>query len=244
MGVSTLHPDALPAGTDAPGRLRVVLADDDPMVRRVLRDVLERADFEVVGTASTGDECVALVCETRPELAVVDLVMPGGDGIDTIRRIREAGIEKTALIVLTSSNDDDAAILALRAGAVGFLNKSVPFEELPRALRGALDGEAVISRRLSRRLIEQLRAAPEPGGIGVRPVHSPLSPREWEVLDLLCEGKHATDIADELVVSRETVRSHIKSILHKLSVNSQAEAIALAPALRLPDGHAAGSANT
>jgi DNA-binding NarL/FixJ family response regulator len=122
-------------------------------------------------------------------------------------------------------------LLGLRAGAAGFLTKDVDVSVVPRALLSALDGEAVISRRLSMRLVERLRHAPE-GAAGLRPVKSPLTPREWEVVDLLYEGRTTDQIAEILVLSTETVRSHVKHILRKLDARTRAEAVAIAQRMR------------
>ena len=121
--------------------------------------------------------------------------------------------------------------MTLRAGASGFLCKSVGVDALPRALRCARDGEAVVSRALTMRLIEGMRRVREDGS-GMRPIRSPLTPREWEVLDLLCQERSTDEIADTLVLSVETVRSHIKSVLRKLGVRSRQEAVKAASGLR------------
>ena len=213
--------------------VRVVIADDDPVVRRVLREVLVDAGLDVVGEAATGRECAEMTVRHQPELAIIDLVMPDGDGIDAIHRIRRAGCNTVEIVMLTSAHDDESAVLALREGASGFLTKDIPLEHLPQALRAALSGEAVISRRLSRLLLDRLREAPA-SRTGVRPVRSPLTSREWEVLDLLCESRGTEQIAEELVLSIETVRSHIKSILRKMGASNRQEAVAKAPALRAP----------
>jgi DNA-binding CsgD family transcriptional regulator len=113
--------------------------------------------------------------------------------------------------MLSSSNDDDLGVLCLRMGACGYLTKTINVESLPRAIRAAGDGEAVVPRRLTARLVDAVRRTPEDGA-GLRPVRSPLTAREWEVLDLLCQGMSTDDIADALVLSSETVRSHVKSI--------------------------------
>jgi DNA-binding NarL/FixJ family response regulator len=134
------------------------------------------------------------------------------------------------VVVLTSGDDDDVGVVALRAGASGFLAKDLDVEMLPRALIKALSGEAAISRRLSLRLIEQLRSAPR--GTGLRPVRSPLTPREWEVADLLVAGQSLDDVAGQLVLSIETVRSHIKNIMRKLNVRTRADAIAAVRQMR------------
>jgi NarL family two-component system response regulator LiaR len=210
--------------------VRVIVADDDPLVRRVLRDALERAGFVVMATTATGRETADAVGRHQPDLLVLDLVMPDGDGIDVIRWVRRTG-DEIPIVVLTASNDDEAAILALRAGAMGYHSKDVALGDLPRALHAVIAGEAAISRSLGRMLIDRLRAMPN-GQVGTRPVRSALSPREWEVLDLLCENNSTDEIATSLVLSIETVRSHIKSILRKLGVSSREEAVAMAHRLR------------
>jgi two-component system, NarL family, response regulator LiaR len=122
-------------------------------------------------------------------------------------------------------------LVGLRAGASGFLSKDLDVDVLPRALRGACDGEAVISRRLSMVLVNQLRAAPV-GTIGMRPVKSPLTAREWEVVDLLHQGRTTEQIADQLVLSGETIRSHIKNLMRKLGTHSREEAVEAAHRMR------------
>jgi len=121
--------------------------------------------------------------------------------------------------------------MGLRAGASGFLAKSVGVDALPRALRGAKAGEAVVSRRMAMRVIEGLRKVREDGS-GMRPVRSRLTSREWEVLDLLCDGRSTEDVADTLVLSAETVRSHVKNVLRKLGVSSRREAVEAARRMR------------
>jgi DNA-binding NarL/FixJ family response regulator len=144
------------------------------------------------------------------------------------------------IVLLTSADEEDMGLLGLKAGASGFLSKDVEIDSVPRALMSALEGEAAISRRLSMRLIEHLRHAPE-GKAGLRPVKSPLTPREWEVIDLLYEGNSTDEIAAILVLSTETVRSHVKHILRKLNARSRGEAVAIAQQMRggPPQGPAA-----
>ena len=136
----------------------------------------------------------------QPDLVVLDLLTPELDGVEAARRIAERA-PKTVIVMLTGRRDEEAALRGLRAGAVGCLSKDAELEALPRALFAALKGEAVISRRLAMRLVEHLRLA---GTSGIRPVRSPLTSREWEVLDLLCEGRSNDEIADEFVLSAET----------------------------------------
>jgi two-component system, NarL family, response regulator LiaR len=220
--------------TDRPEQLRAIIADDDAFARRMIREVLQRADIVVVAEAHNGREAVELCLHYRPDLVLMDVVMPELDGIVATRRIIKQMPEQL-VVILTSSDDQDMGMLGLRAGAVGFLSKQFEIEMLPQALRGAVDGEAVISRRLGRRLIEHVRRQPE-GFVGLRPVKSPLTPREWEVIDLLCTGKTTDQIAETLVLSAETVRSHVKNILRKLNARSREEAVATAQRMRGASG--------
>ena len=210
--------------------MRAIVADDDPFARRMIKDALQRADVIVIAEAHNGYEAVELCMHYRPDVVVMDVVMPEIDGIAATRRILKE-IPEQRIVLLTSTDEEEMGLLGLRAGAVGFLSKDLDIDVLPRALRGALDGEAVISRRLSMRLVEHLRRAPE-GTTGMRPVKSPLTAREWEVIDLLYEGQTTDQIAESLVLSTETVRSHVKNILRKLNARSRAEAVATAQRMR------------
>jgi two-component system, NarL family, response regulator LiaR len=213
-------------------RLRAVIADDDPFARRVVRDVLEHAGVIVVAEAHDGHQAVELTLRHRPDVVVMDAVMPGFDGVMATRRIRR-DLPEQLVIVLTGagSEDDELALLALLAGAAGFLSKDLEIEGLPRAIEGLRRGQAAVSRKLTLSLIERLRDTPS-GSSGLRPVKSPLTAREWEVIDLLKASKTTDQIADELVLSPETIRSHIKNILRKLKVHSRQEAVAKADEMR------------
>lgn len=227
--------------------LRVIIADDDPVARGVIKDALRGAGMIVVAEASNGREAVELVRHYRPDVVLMDIVLPGIGGLAATRTLAEQA-PRVAVVVLSDTDDEDTALSALRCGAVGFLDKNVDLGSLPRALEGIRNGEAVISRRLTRLLIEHVRCTLTDGA-GMRPVKSVLSEREWEVLDVLCSGGSTEDVAATLVLSLETVRSHIKSILRKLRVSTRAEAIAAAYDLRrtatdieLPAGPAAHAA--
>jgi two-component system, NarL family, response regulator LiaR len=211
--------------------MRVIVADDDPFARRMIKDALQRAEVIVIAEAHNGHEAVELCLHYRPDVVVMDVVMPEIDGIAATRRILKEIPEQRIVILTSTDEEEELGILGLRAGAVGFLSKELDIDVLPRALRGALDGEAVISRRLSMRLVEHLRRSPE-GTSGMRPVKSPLTAREWEVIDLLYEGMSTEKIAGTLVLSTETVRSHVKNILRKLNAKSRAEAVATAQRMR------------
>jgi DNA-binding NarL/FixJ family response regulator len=217
--------------------LRVIVADDDPLARRMLRDVLQLAGITVIAEAGSGREAVELTTYYTPDVVVMDLIMPGMDGLAAMGEIRRMAPD-VRVVILTSSDDDEVGLMTLRAGASGFLCKNVGIDALPRALHCAKNGEAVITRRLTMRLIEDLRMV-RTDSAGLRPIRSALTSREWEVLDLLCQDLSTDDIADRLVVSVETVRSHVKNVLRKLEVRSRREAVAVASRLRagmLEDG--------
>jgi two-component system, NarL family, response regulator LiaR len=212
--------------------LRAVIADDDPFARRVIKDALQKAGVLVIAEARNGRQAVELTLFYRPDVVVMDVVMPEMDGIVATRQIRKASPEQL-VIVLTGAGEDDQelGIQALRAGASGFLSKDLEIDALPRALEGVRAGEAAISRKMTRTLIDRLRDAPS-GPSGMRPVKSPLTAREWEVIDLLKASKTTDQIADELVLSTETVRSHVKNILRKLDVRSREDAVIAADRMR------------
>ena len=207
---------------------RVVVADDDTLARRVIIGTLRDAGIVVVAEAINGLEAVHAVECHQPDLVVLDILMPELDGIDAARRITERA-PGTAIVMLSGGRDETVALRGLRAGAVGYLSKDVDLDALPRTLLAALEGEAAISRTLAMRLVEDLRRV---GAAGLRPVRSSLTAREWEVLDLICEGRSNDEIADEFVVSEETVKTHVKSVMRKLGVHSRRDAVAVAATLR------------
>jgi two-component system, NarL family, response regulator LiaR len=211
-------------------RLRVILADDDPLARRVVRDVLQESGVVVIAEASGGREAVELSLHYKPDVVLLDIVMPDLDGLTAMRRIL-AQEPTICIVLLTATDDDKIALLGLRMGASGFLAKDIDVDVLPKALMGAHNGEAVVSRRTTMRLVENLRRVRDDGA-GLRPVRSTLTAREWEILDLLCQGSSTEDIAFALVVSVETVRSHVKNLLRKLGVHSRHEAVARAEQMR------------
>src|ERR1700759_906544 len=151
--------------------LRTIGADDDPLVRRLIRDTLQRADVTVIPEASTGRAAVELALFSRPDVVVMDYMMPEMDGIEATRRIYEHD-PSIRVVLLTGAGDEELGLRGLRAGAAGYLSKEVELDALPRALRGALDGEAAISRRLAMQLVERYRSAPTGGG-GMRAGRSP-----------------------------------------------------------------------
>lgn len=210
--------------------MRTIIVDDDPIVRRMIRDSLQEVGFTVIAEASNGREAIELANHYKPDIVLMDIVMPTMDGIEATRAIH-ATAPDTKIVMLTMSQDEELGILGLRAGASGYISKDDDLTDLPAALERVVAGDAAVSPALTLKLIERLRAMPE-GGVGMRPVRSPLTSREWEVLDALSAGGSTDSIADEFVLSTETVRSHIKNILRKLDVHSQAEAIEAAKKLR------------
>jgi NarL family two-component system response regulator LiaR len=212
--------------------VRVVIADDDPFARRVIKDVLQRAGITVIAEARNGRQAVELTLYYRPDIVLMDVVMPELDGIIATRQLLKQ-MPDLVVIVLTSAGDDDdeLGLHALRAGAAGFLSKDLDIDALPRVLAATRQGEPAISRRMAKTLVEHLRHTPG-ASTGMRPVKSPLTAREWEVIDLLQGGRSTDELAEMLVVSQETVRSHIKNILRKLGVRSREEAIVVAEKMR------------
>ena len=201
--------------------LRLLCADDHPTFRAGLRAVLAAApDLELVGEAGTGTEAVALAAELRPDLVVMDVHMPGLDGIEATRRI-VAGQPSVHVLVVTMAEDDASVFRAMRAGATGYVLKGAGFSELLRAMRAVGSGEAVFSPGLAVRLIDWFAAVTAPVDPAVFPQ---LSAREREVLQLLAQGRRNQEIAAALFLSPKTVRNLVSSILAKLHVTDRTEA--------------------
>jgi len=212
--------------------IRAVLVDADGESRRRIRNALQRDGIAVVAEAPSGREAIELVTFYRPDAIVIDANPAEIDGAEVARVIYDRS-PSTCIVLLATAPDEAFALKALRAGATGYLPKSTDPDVLPRVLRGALEGEAAISRRLAMTLIQSYRRAPRIGH-GLRPVRSELTDREWEVLDLLSIGARTEEIARMLVLSTETVRSHLKNLYRKLGVRSRQEAIEAAERLREP----------
>jgi NarL family two-component system response regulator LiaR len=207
--------------------IRVLVVDDHEMVRSGLTTFLRVArDLEMVGEASSGDEAVRLCAALRPDVVLMDMVLPGMDGAAATRAIRERCPE-TQVIALTSFPEEDLVQKALRAGALGYLIKNVGAAELATAIRAAKAGRPTLGPEATRALLRQATRPPAPG-------HD-LTAREREVLGLMRQGLSNRAIADRLVVSPSTVDFHVSNILGKLGVASRTEAVALAVEHRLVD---------
>jgi DNA-binding NarL/FixJ family response regulator len=211
---------------------RILLVDDHPLTRSALSGLLTQHGFDVVGEAEDGGEAVARADELQPDLIVLDLSMPGVDGLTALPRLRDAapGCE---VVVLTASGTEENLLGAIRGGAAGYLLKSEPPERIVGFLRGVANGEAALSGAVARRLLEQVRAGGGRGSGVPDSIAELLSARELEVLLLLDEHLGTDEIAKRLFISEHTVRSHVKSLLRKLGVSSRREALeALATARR------------
>jgi DNA-binding NarL/FixJ family response regulator len=209
---------------------RVVVADDDEHLRARMRAAFQEAGMVVIAEAGNGRDAIDLAVHFRPDVVVMDIVMDNVDGLAATRTIVERA-PSVRVLLLTASDDLDLGMVGLRSGAAGHQVKGEPLDALVAAVRRIAAGEPVIGPALTWRLIETARALPA-GGQGVRPVRSTLTPREWEVLDLLCAGMTVDQIADDLVLARDTVRTHVKRLVRKLGAHSQAEAVAIANDIR------------
>jgi DNA-binding NarL/FixJ family response regulator len=207
--------------------IRVLIADDQALVRGGFRSILAgQDDIEVVGEAEDGNEAVALVEELHPDVVLMDIRMPGIDGIEATRRIAARGLA-TRVLVLTTFDVDDYVYEAMKAGASGFLLKTAPPRQLADAVRTVTAGDALLAPSITRRLVEQFVRRPPPGTSVPRGVEE-LTDRELDVLKLLARAMSNAEIAAKLVVSEATVKSHVNRILTKLNLRDRAQAIVLA----------------
>jgi NarL family two-component system response regulator LiaR len=200
--------------------IRVMLVDDHTMVRLGLATFLKVfEDLELVGEADSGETAVQLCAQVQPDVILMDLKMPDMDGATATRLIRQQ-FPKVQVVVLTSFNEEQVVQNALQAGAIGYMLKDVSADELARAIRAAHSGRATLSPEVAQALVHAASQPPAPG--------QDLTERERAVLALMVEGLNNTQIAERLVVSPSTVKTHVSHILSKLSVASRSEAVALA----------------
>lgn len=205
--------------------VRVVMADDHSRIRTRIREALEQGGCEVVGEGATADEAVALTLEHRPDVALLDIHMPGS-GIRAAHEITR-GLPEVTVVMLTQSVEEDDLFDSLRAGASGYLLKDTDPARLGHALRGVLAGEAAMPRRLVARIMDEFRAPTKRRFSRSSPAAARLSTREWEVMELLGEGLSTEDVARRLFLSPTTVRVHVSSVLRKLRVKDRQSAFDL-----------------
>ncbi len=199
--------------------ITVLIVDDHAVVRQGVRAFLEtQPDLEVVGEAASGEEAVHLAAAYAPDVVLMDLVMPGTDGVEATRRLKEVS-PRSQIIVLTSYHDDEHIFPAIRAGALSYLLKDVGPEELAAAVRRAARGEATLHPRVAARVIQELHALSEESS-----PFADLTERELEVLRLIAEGLSNGEIAARLTISEKTVKSHVSNILSKLHLADRTQA--------------------
>jgi two-component system, NarL family, response regulator LiaR len=205
--------------------VQVLVACHEPGVRAAFLEELRRADISAAA-ATEGEEALELARGLRPEIVLLDDELPGLPAVPGLQTLA-AELPGAAVVILTGRYEQRRGLRALLEGAAGYLSRQLPPEALPWTVQAVIRGEAAIPRSLVMALIELARS-----DVGMRPVRSALTPREWEVLDLMVTGASTEGISNDLVISLETVRSHIKHILQKLGVHTRGQAIARARELR------------
>jgi DNA-binding NarL/FixJ family response regulator len=204
--------------------LRIVIVDDHPLTREALSSLLGSHGFDVVGLAADGAEAILEVGRLQPDLVLLDLSMPGLDGLTALPKLREAAPE-CEVVVLTASGTEENLLQAIRGGAAGYLLKTEPPERIASFLDAVANGEAALSGSVARRLLDLFRPGNGRGSGVPDVIASTLSAREVEVLLLLDNHLGTDEIAKRLYISEHTVRSHVKSLLRKLGVSSRREAL-------------------
>jgi DNA-binding NarL/FixJ family response regulator len=203
---------------------RILIVDDHPLTRDALASLLATHGLDVVGVASDGREAIEEAGRLQPDLVLLDLSMPGMDGLTALPKLRDAA-PRCEVVVLTASGTEENLLAAIRGGAAGYLMKSEPPERIASFLDGVAQGEAALSGSIARRLLDQVRHGNGRGSGVPDRIAGVLSAREVEVLLLLDDHLGTDEIAKRLYISEHTVRSHVKSLLRKLGVSSRREAI-------------------
>jgi len=205
--------------------IRVALVDDQALVRAGFRLILEaEPDVEVVGEAADGVAALEMARRHRPDVVLMDIQMPGMDGLEATRRLAADGV---TVVVLTTFERDDYILEAVRAGASGFLVKNAPVDELVSAVRVAASGDALLSPSVTRRVLAQLAAEAPPGGEAPDRLEQ-LTEREVEVLNLVAGGLSNAEIAERLILGEATVKTHVSHLLAKLHLRDRVQAVVFA----------------
>lgn len=211
-------------------KIGVLIVDDHRVVRQGLRDFLElQDDIEIVGEAASGEEGVRIARDMLPDVVLQDLVLPGIDGVEATRQIKAVS-PSTRVIVLTSFADGDKVFPSIKAGAISYLLKDVQPEELARAIRAAQRNEAVLHPEVASKLMKEFNGARPPENQVEQ-----LTEREMDVLRLIAQGKSNKEIADALIISEKTVKTHVSNILSKLHLADRTQAAIYALRQRLVD---------
>jgi DNA-binding NarL/FixJ family response regulator len=210
--------------------IKVLLADDQPLIRAGFRALIEHtADITVVGEATDGEQAVSLALATRPDVVLMDIRMPGVDGLEATRRIADtADLASVRVLILTTFESDTNIYEALRSGASGFVVKDTEPAELIQAVRIIAAGEALLSPRITRRLIADIAAAGRPDPTGPRYRIDRLTDRERQVLTLLGHGHSNDEIAADLFLSPYTAKTHVSRIMTKLGARDRAQLVVIA----------------
>jgi DNA-binding NarL/FixJ family response regulator len=208
--------------------MRVLIADDQALVRAGFRMILEsQHDIDIVGEAEDGAQAVTLARELSPDVVLMDIRMPGLDGLEATRRLLLDGPNGTHVLVLTTFDADEYVYAALKAGAAGFLLKSAPPAHLIEAVHLVASGEALLAPSITRRLIEDYVRRPPPGARSPKELED-LTDRELEVLKLIARGLSNAEIAATLFVSEATIKTHVNRVLSKLDLRDRVQAVVLA----------------
>jgi len=204
--------------------ITLLIIDDHALVRSGIRAYFEsQSDLEVLADAASGEEAIRLAAEYVPDVVLMDLVMPGMDGVEATRRVREVS-PHTQVVVLTSYHEDSHIFPAIKAGAISYLLKDIGPAELAEAIRAAARGDAVIHPKVAARMMQELRGNRDQG---INPF-TELTDREQEVLKLIAEGLSNAEIANRLVLSEKTIKSHVSNILNKLHLADRTQAAVFA----------------
>ena len=214
--------------------VRVLIADDQALVRKGLRMILEvEPELEVVGEAADGEQALLAARDTRPDVVLMDVRMPGMDGLEATRRLLVGGEDDPHVLILTTFDLDDYVYEALRAGASGFVLKDIPPEQLVAAIHTIAKGEALLSPLITRRLIESFVQRPPAAPNRTPPGLDRLTPREADILRLVARGLSNAEIAAEAFVSEPTVKTHVARILMKLGLRDRVQVVVYAYENRL-----------